>query len=293
MKLIINADDFGLTKDTNSAILDLIRLGTISSTTVMVNMPFAFEIKQLLPSNSTGIGLHFNLTQGKPVADKKKIESLVDDNGNFYSINKLKERIKRNLVNRNHVLIELELQYNWLLNRVGNRLTHIDSHQDINKIGLITSVLKEFSNKIETKTGLRWYNKSYLIQPNKSLKLVEPSFRTLLYFGVNRVLAESYFRIKKNGLRSYFYMTDAMLYAKSNNMRDLLRALSSVNLTQLPDVCLEIMCHPAKSIEGLSDTRMLKSRVEEYEILKSDEFIDFAKRAELVSYSYLWNKKQK
>lgn len=41
MKLIINADDFGLSKSINDGIISGIKKGCITSTSIMVNMDFA------------------------------------------------------------------------------------------------------------------------------------------------------------------------------------------------------------------------------------------------------------
>lgn len=43
MKLIINADDFGLSKGINKGIIEAYQAGLISSTTIMINMPYAEE----------------------------------------------------------------------------------------------------------------------------------------------------------------------------------------------------------------------------------------------------------
>lgn len=48
MKLIINADDFGMTKSVNKAVAELAQLGTLTSTTVMVNMPYWRQIIPVL-----------------------------------------------------------------------------------------------------------------------------------------------------------------------------------------------------------------------------------------------------
>ncbi|EPN8226818.1 ChbG/HpnK family deacetylase, partial [Vibrio alginolyticus] len=39
MKLILNADDFGLTESVNLGIADCFRAGTVKSTTIMMNQP--------------------------------------------------------------------------------------------------------------------------------------------------------------------------------------------------------------------------------------------------------------
>lgn len=41
MKLIINADDFGRTRGINYGIVEAIKNGVLSSTTIMMNMPYA------------------------------------------------------------------------------------------------------------------------------------------------------------------------------------------------------------------------------------------------------------
>ena len=59
-KVIINSDDFGITKGVNQSIVELIDAGILTSTTVMSNMPYYAEIEKL--RDRIGIGIHFNLT---------------------------------------------------------------------------------------------------------------------------------------------------------------------------------------------------------------------------------------
>ena len=46
-KIIINADDFGLTIGVNRAIAELVNAGTVTSVSVMTNMPHYREIRDL------------------------------------------------------------------------------------------------------------------------------------------------------------------------------------------------------------------------------------------------------
>lgn len=81
MKLIINADDFGLSKSITDGIIDGILSGYITSTTVMANMDYAeYAIKQAIKNNINCIGLHVNLTVGRPIV---KNSNLTDNNGIF------------------------------------------------------------------------------------------------------------------------------------------------------------------------------------------------------------------
>ena len=81
MRLIINADDFGFSKSISDGIIEGIKDGYITSTSIMANMEYAkYAIKKSLENNINCIGLHINLTVGKPIIENK---NLVDDNGVF------------------------------------------------------------------------------------------------------------------------------------------------------------------------------------------------------------------
>jgi len=69
-KLIVNADDFGRSPGINRGILDAHLNGIVTSTTVMINYPDAAPgLEQaLLKAPDLGIGLHLNLTSGRPVS---------------------------------------------------------------------------------------------------------------------------------------------------------------------------------------------------------------------------------
>ena len=81
MKLIINADDFGLTKSITDGIVDGIKEGVITSTSLMVTMEAAeYAVNKALENNFTCIGLHINLTKGKPIIPN---DHITDENGDF------------------------------------------------------------------------------------------------------------------------------------------------------------------------------------------------------------------
>ena len=81
MKLIINADDFGFTKSITDGIVDGIKEGYITSTSLMPNMEATeYAIQKALDNNITCVGLHITLTKGKPIISN---EHLMDENGNF------------------------------------------------------------------------------------------------------------------------------------------------------------------------------------------------------------------
>lgn len=122
-QLIINADDFGLSPGVNQGIIQAYQAGGITSTSMMVNMPgfdHALSLAQSLPD--LGIGLHFNLTYGRPVSDPALVPSLVKPDGAFH-------QGQCGLI-RNFADIAKELDAQWnVLTQASLSPTHLDSHQ--------------------------------------------------------------------------------------------------------------------------------------------------------------------
>lgn len=68
MKVIINADDFGLNREVNAAILDLIGRGGITSVTMLANASAIQEGVKKLPKDSPcSFGVHLNLPEFAPL----------------------------------------------------------------------------------------------------------------------------------------------------------------------------------------------------------------------------------
>lgn len=68
-RLYINADDFGLNESVNRAIIESFQKGYITSTTLMVNMPYADQAVQMAKDAGywNRVGIHMNLFEGTPL----------------------------------------------------------------------------------------------------------------------------------------------------------------------------------------------------------------------------------
>ncbi|MBJ6360297.1 carbohydrate deacetylase [Paenibacillus sp. GCM10012307] len=120
--LIINADDFGLTEAVNRGIVEAYIRGCVSSTSMMVNMPGLEDaLKHARSLPALGIGLHFNLTYGFPLADPKSVSSLIRDDGSFRIIGTAA------LDEERHIEAELQAQWQCFI-RTGMYPTHLDAH---------------------------------------------------------------------------------------------------------------------------------------------------------------------
>ncbi len=79
-RLIVNADDFGLTAGVSAGILRAHRHGIVTSTTVLVTGAIDREQLAAARDSGLGLGLHVNLTLGRPLSRGR---SLVDASGRF------------------------------------------------------------------------------------------------------------------------------------------------------------------------------------------------------------------
>ena len=128
VKLIINADDLGLCRSVNEAIMSTFMAGNLTSATMMVNMPGSNNAMELIKGGvGPVIGLHFNLTEGRPVS---KANSFVGSEGYFLPRKELIKRIILKQIDLAEIQEELLAQME-VLERNGIPFYHVDSHQHI------------------------------------------------------------------------------------------------------------------------------------------------------------------
>ncbi|MGL4450110.1 MAG: chitin disaccharide deacetylase [Sarcina sp.] len=125
MKLIINADDFGLTKGVNKAIIEAYKNGALKSTTMMVTMNEVKDAVKLAKENAgLRVGLHLTATTGEPI--RKDLKSLTDENGNFYGFYDLRDG--KAVIDAEQLYLEWEAQLERFKDLMGCMPTHLDSH---------------------------------------------------------------------------------------------------------------------------------------------------------------------
>jgi len=97
-RLIINADDFGLCESVNKGIVEAHTKGVLTSTTIMANMPAADQAVELAKNLPTlGLGVHLNLTAGKPLSKDNTVKLILDSQG-YFALSPGKLALHRNRV---------------------------------------------------------------------------------------------------------------------------------------------------------------------------------------------------
>ena len=127
-RLIVNADDFGVSAGVNRGILHAHHHGIVTSTTVMINLPDAAPgLEQALASApDLGIGLHFNLTAGRPAAPPREVASLLNGSGLFRPVMEWPACLAR--CDDDHVRREMHAQWDHFVALAGQPPDHLDAH---------------------------------------------------------------------------------------------------------------------------------------------------------------------
>ena len=148
-ELILNADDFGLTRGVNQGIIRAHRDGILTSATLMATGPAFEDAVSLARANpQLGVGCHLVLTGGAPVAPYREIRSLVGKGrGLPKSLGLLLARISLGRVRPEDLERELRAQIEKI-REAGIEPTHIDTHKHTHAhpviMGALGRVAREF-----------------------------------------------------------------------------------------------------------------------------------------------------
>ncbi|SDB81941.1 hypothetical protein SAMN05421734_101153 [Pelagirhabdus alkalitolerans] len=140
MKVIFNADDFGLTKGVTDGIIEAHEYGLVNATTVMMNAEateYALEKAKDYPN--LALGVHLVLTFGKPLSDE--CDSLVDSQGDF--------KFKRDETTLDETTLS-QIEEEWRLQidtflEWGYPLDHLDSHHHVHGWPVLTNLIEKLA----------------------------------------------------------------------------------------------------------------------------------------------------
>jgi hopanoid biosynthesis associated protein HpnK len=155
-RIIINADDFGLSNGVNKAVAQAHTDGVLTSATIMTNMPAADDAVQIAKKTPTlGIGVHLNLTEGSPLSKEANVQPLLNGSGKFAcSPTKLAFFSLAGTKHRNAIRTELTAQIQSVFDK-GLKPTHLDSHKHIHSFPGIFRIVCELARLFEI-SAVRW-----------------------------------------------------------------------------------------------------------------------------------------
>jgi len=237
-RLILNADDFGLTRGINRAIGELHSAGVITSTTLMARgaaFDDAVEIARMHPA--LGVGCHIVLTDGAPVSPPCSIPSLIGADGKNFrpSLVDFVQALLLGRINEEEVALEALAQIERL-ERAGIHPTHLDTHKHTHLCPSIGRTLLQIAERC----GIRAIRNPF--EPEWSLVLnhgSRPRRLAIRLIGILRPRFEAHAQIRDGRVLT----TDGTVAISAtgqltaSTLGEILRALP-------PTGPYEICCHP-------------------------------------------------
>ena len=264
-RLIVNADDFGLTYGVNHAIVEAHEHGIVTSSTLMANgdaLAHAVELASSTPRLS--IGCHVVLVDGFPVSDPAQVPSLMASE----HVSRFRTAISDfalHCVRGKLVASEIEIEATAQIRKLqaaGIAVSHLDTHKHTH---LFPQVLHPLLRAAKN-CGLRAVR-----NPAESIRLSRVATEPGLWkrWAQVRVLNRLASQFKSAVKDADMVTPDGSLGVVITGVMDerLLKAI----IDRIPDGIWELVCHPGYNDEDLDkiDTRLRSSRVKELELLKS------------------------
>ncbi|MGD0647699.1 MAG: ChbG/HpnK family deacetylase [Acidobacteriaceae bacterium] len=247
-RLILNADDFGLTPGINRAIAELHAAGTLTSATLMANGPAfddAIRIAHAQPTLS--IGCHIVLTDGIPLSPPETIPTLLGHDRRSFraSLTDFFAAVLIGKVSAADIAREALAQIAHIQQQ-GISLTHIDTHKHTH---ILTRVARPVLDVAE-RTGIpairnpfepRWsiaLGKSRILRrlQLRSLRFLQPRFLALPQIRSGRVVTTN----GTLGISATGHLNSTTLRAILNDM---------------PSGTWELVCHPGYNDSDLDAIR--------------------------------------
>jgi len=280
-RLIVNADDFGLTSGVNRAIVEAHQSGLVTSATLMANgMAFSQAVQIAATVPRLSVGCHLVLVDGCPVSDASQIPSLVQGAVPRFrtSLFDFARHSLQGKITPHEVVAEATAQIGKL-QAAGISVSHLDTHKHTHLFPQILRPLLQAA----TRCGVRAVRNP--VEPI-SLGQVAANPRLWKRWGQVKVLSRMA-REFRSAVRDAGMVTpEGTLGIVATGVMDekLLRAM----LANIPDGTWELVCHPGYDDADLAraGTRLRASRVRELELLKSAVIRQELERAgvELISY---------
>jgi predicted glycoside hydrolase/deacetylase ChbG (UPF0249 family) len=265
--LIVNADDLGWTEGVNRGIAEAHRNGIVTSASLLANgAAFASGVELAQTTPGLGVGVHLNLSDGEPAAERELVTSLLNDRGELEG---RPESLLLRLARRSVLLSEIEHEWDAQIQKVrGNGIepTHLDGHRHVQMLpGLFEIALRlakrhgiaairisheESSLRAALSAGAKQKGTVVMRQgvQARGLKLLAPDARE---------------QAERAGIAAADYFC-GIAQTGELTREGVLRLLEI-----LPEGTTELMCHPGYVDAELakSATRLQASRQTELEIL--------------------------
>jgi hopanoid biosynthesis associated protein HpnK len=283
-RLIINADDFGLTAGVDRAIAEAHAGGTVTSATLMANGgEFADAVRRALAAPALSVGCHVVLADGSPVLRPFQVPSLIarcDALGaHFYSSwTTFARKALRGQFDPQQIEAEAAAQMRRI-QAAGIAVSHFDTHKHLHVLPQVLQPLLRAAAACGVKAVRNPFGRLHLGQLARWPGLWKRTFTTTTM----RAWAQSFRRtVTSAGLST----PDGTLGITATGSLD--QRMFSWIVEHMPEGTWELVCHPGYNDAQLEavHTRLRQSRQHELAILTSAETRGLFERNHIALISY-------
>jgi len=294
-KLIVNADDLGLTAGVNRAIVETHSSGVVSSATLMANgAAFADAVTASRSAPNLSVGCHVVLVDGTPVSPPDAVDTLLAirsaDPGKFYSsLSAFAARAMLGGFDRDQLVAEITAQIRKI-QAAGIHVTHLDTHKHAHIFPEILVALLRAARIC----GVRAIRNPFVPVKAMPARLFKGKRDLWKRYGQVRMLHTFSGQFLQRTRRAGLLTPDGAVGVietgsvdrpgESSGYSSLLRQ----TLARLPEGTWELVCHPGYNDADLlaAHTRLLDSRQQERRLLISAELRQFleAQKIQVIGY---------
>ncbi len=267
-RLIINADDFGISRGVNIGIIEAAEAGVVTSASLIVNLPaFPDAIARAQSGADLSLGLHLNFTTGRSLSGAQSLTRR--DTGEFYALPTLLARASLGLVDSSDINLECKAQIDRMID-AGFPPTHLDSHRHVHMHPAIFPAVA----RAAASRGI-----SQLRIPREPLRLNALDWRAT----VKKLGLLACARLSAAGKAFYGVRSFGISLQGAKSFAARLFAL----IPQLPLGTSELMTHPGYSDAALAaNDRYMLQREKELAVLCSREFRELLDRSGVTLMSF-------
>jgi predicted glycoside hydrolase/deacetylase ChbG (UPF0249 family) len=245
-RLIINADDFGLTPGVNRAIAELHRAGALTSATLMATgaaFDDAVAIARVNPD--LGIGCHVVLTDGTPVSPPDSIPSLLGPDGKTFrpSLIDFVQALLRGIICEDEIEREAFAQIERL-QRAGINVTHLDTHKHTHLFPAVSRPLLRLAQRCSIRAVRNPF------EPAWSSRLAPNALVRRIQFHALSVLGKRSFQSLPQLTHGHVLTCDGTIGVSATGQ------LNAASLHQIlhamPEGTWELVCHPGYNDAALA-----------------------------------------
>jgi len=266
-QLIVNGDDFGIAPGVNRAIVHAHREGILCSTTMLANGGAFDEAVAAAKENPRlGVGVHLNLTQGRPLSDPRTLGALLNAGGEFLGhAEPLYFRMLLGRVPESAVEQEFRAQIERVRD-AGLHPTHLDGHQHVHMWPPVFHVTARLAAEYGL-AGVRCARERRV--DFHGLWTRNTGFRGTILQQAGVGLGLAFLSVTSRGALAeagvatpdYFYGVSATGFLNRGALQDILR--------DVPEGVSELMAHPGYVDAALRnvETRLVEQREAELDAL--------------------------